>query len=100
MIKCIPEEIINQLNKNSIPQNFEKIISLYRKYGFIILICATKKLEIEEYTDNSNLNNYLDDLTFVGFITLENKIKDHAKTSIKELKKINKDFIITSGDNV
>ena len=100
MIKSIPEEIINKCDKNSIPQNFEKIISFYRKNGFIILICATKKLEIDEYYDNDELNNYLEDLTFVGFITLENKIKDYVKPSIKELKKFNEDFIIVSGDNV
>ena len=45
MIKCIPEKIINKCNKNSIPKNYEKIFSLYRKNGFIILVCATKKLE-------------------------------------------------------
>ena len=100
MIKCIPEEIINKCNKNSIPQNYEKIISLYRKNGFIILVYASKKLEIDEYNDKNELNNYLEDLTFVGFITLENKIKDYVKNSIKEIKKFNQDFVITSGDNV
>ena len=100
MIKGDPEEIINKCDKNSIPQDFEKIISINRKKGFIILVCATKKIELEEFDDNNELENYLEDLIFVGFLTLENKIKDYVKTSIKELKKFNDNFLIISGDNV
>ena len=100
MIKCIPEEIINKCNKNSIPQNFEKIITFYRKNGFIILICATKKLTIEDYNDNDELDSYLENLNFLGFITLKNHIKDYVKLSIKELNKFNNNLMIVSWDNV
>ena len=100
MIKATPEEIINKCDSNTIPKDFEKIISLNRKKGYIILACASKKIEVEEYYDVEDLDVYIEDLTFLGFITLENKIKDNVTNSIKELKKFNDNFMIVSGDNV
>ena len=100
MIKATPEEIINKCDSNTIPKDFEKIISLNRKKGYIILACASKKIEVEEYYDVEDLDVYIEGLTFLGFITLENKIKDNVNNSIKELKKYNDNFMIVSGDNV
>ena len=99
MVKGTPEEIINKCHEYTLPPDLEKIISIYRKRGLILLVYATKKLNLEEYDDNDELENYMEDLTFVGFITLENKIKDYVKPSIKELKKFNDNFLIISGDN-
>ena len=99
MIKGYPEEIINRCDKNSLPENLEKIISINRKNGFIILVCASKELDKEEYNDNDELEDYLDELTFCGFITLENKLKDYVKTSMNELRKFNANFLIISSDN-
>ena len=99
MVKGTPEEIINKCHEYTLPPDLEKIISIYRKRGLILLVYATKKLNLEEYDDNDELENYMEDLTFVGFITLENKIKDYVKPSIKELKKFNDNFLIVSGDN-
>ena len=99
MMKGNPEDIINRCDKNSLPPDFEKVISINRRYGLIILICATKKIEINEYRESADLEYYMDDLTFVGFITLKNKLKDYVKNSIKELKKYNDNFVIVSGDN-
>ena len=100
MVKGTPEEIINKCHEYTLPPDLEKIISIYRKRGLILLVYATKKLNLEEYDDNDELENYMEDLTFVGFITLEHKIKDYVKPSIKELKKFNDNFLIVSGDNV
>ena len=100
MIKAFPEDVIDKCDRNSIPKDFEKIISINRKNGCIILVCATKKIELEEYHDTDDLEKYIDDLTFLGFITLENKIKGNVTNSIKELRKFNDNFKIVSGDNV
>ena len=100
MIKGTPEEIINKCASNTLPHDLEKVISINRKNGFILLACATKKLQIEEYDDSDELEHYMEDLTFIGFLSLENRIKDHVQSSIQELKKYNEDFKIISGDNV
>ena len=99
MIKGNPEEIITKCYKNTIPQDLEKVISLNRKNGFIILVCATKQLNIDNYDENDELENYIEDLTFLGFLTLKINIKENVRNSINELKKFNENFLIISGDN-
>jgi P-type E1-E2 ATPase len=100
MIKGIPEFILDRCDWSSLPSNFDEIISFYRKSGLIILICATKLLNIEEYSDLNTIDYYMRDLTFCGFITLKNKLKSETKIAIDNLKKFDCNLIVTSGDNV
>ena len=100
MIKGIPEYILDKCDLYSLPDNFEDIISLYRRNGLIILICATKLLNVEEYNDLNSIDYYMNDLTFCGFITLKNKLKEEIKVVIEDLKQFDINFIISSGDNV
>ena len=100
MTKGIPEEILDKCDKNSIPDNFDNVISIYRRKGFIIIICASKIISVEEYKDSNNIEEYMNNLTFCGFITLKNKLKKEIKNSIKDLKLFDCNLIISSGDNV
>ncbi len=99
MIKGIPEDILDKCDENSLPENFEKNILFYRKNGYIILVCATKLINIYEYNDLNGIDYYMSDLTFCGFITLKNKLKENVKNSIAEIKQLNCNLIMTSGDN-
>ena len=99
MIKGMAEDILDKCDKNSLPDNFENTISFYRKNGFIIIIYATKLINIEEYNDFNNYNYYLNNLKFCGFITLKTILKKETKKSIKDLMQFKCNLIITSGDN-
>ena len=99
MIKGMVEEILDKCDIYSLPENFNNIISHYRRNGFIIIICATKLISIEEYNDLNDYDYYLNNLTFCGFILLKNILKDDIKKSINDLKNFNCNLIITSGDN-
>ena len=101
MIKGVPEEIINKCDRKSVPSDIEKTISFYRKKGLIILICANKLLNISNYDNNEdiNLKEYMEDLTFCGFLTLEIQKKHLIKNAIEEIKKFNVNLVIVSGDN-
>ena len=83
MVKGVPEEILNKCDINSIPEKFEIITSFFRINGYIIIICATKLLNIEEYNDSLPIDYYIDNLTFCGFIILRNKTKTEIKYSVK-----------------
>ena len=100
MVKGTPEEIIDKCNKRTIPNDLEKKISFYRKKGLIVLACASKVLDITNYEDNDDdLEYYMEDLAFCGLITLENGCKKNLNNSIEEIKKLNDNLLIISGDN-
>ena len=99
MIKGMVEDIIDNCDRSTIPDNFDKTISYYRRNGFIIVICATKLIKIEDYNDSNEYGFYLNNLIFCGFITLKNKLKDTTKSSLNDLKNFNCNLILTSGDN-
>ena len=99
MIKGMAEEILDKCDINSLPENFSNTISYYRKKGYIIIICATKLINIEEYNDLNEYEFYLNNLSFCGFITLRNILKNDIQNSIHELKKFDCNLIIISGDN-
>ena len=99
MIKGMAEDILDICDKNSLPDNLDFTISNYRKNGFIIIICATKLINIEEYDDSNGYDFYLNNLTFCGFITLKNNLKEKVKNSLNDLKKLDCNLIMFSGDN-
>ena len=99
MTKGMPEDILDKCDVNTLPDNFHKVISFYRRNGFVIVIYASKIINIDEYNDSTSIEDYMDDLTFCGFITLKNNLKKEVINSIKELKQFNCNLIISTGDN-
>ena len=100
MTKGIPEEILDKCDKSTIPDKFDNTVSVYRRKGFIIIICACKIISIEDYKDSNSIKEYMNNLTFCGFITLKNKLKKEIKNSIKDLTQFDCNLIISTGDNI
>ena len=100
MTKGNPEDILDKCDPSTIPNNFDKIVSIYRRSGFIIIICASKVISIDDYNDSNSYEEYMNDLSFCGFVTLKNKLKDEVFNAIKDLRQFGCNLIITTGDNV
>ena len=100
MTKGIPEDILDKCNKSTLPENFEKTISMIRMNGYIVIICGTKIIDIKDYNDTHTIDYYMNNLIFCGFITLKNKIKNEVKNCINELKNYDYNLILISGDNL
>ena len=98
--KGIPEDILDKCNPNTIPDNFDKIISFYRRRGFIVITCASKKLNMEQYNELDHEDKYMNNLTFYGFVTLKNKLKRDVIYALNELRLFKCNFIISTGDDV
>ena len=100
MTKGSPEKILPHCLISSLPEDICKKISELRKDGYIIIICASKKIDLYSYNDSNNESYYLKDLIFCGLITLKNKIKKESKIAIEELKKMNCEIIMNTGDSL
>ena len=99
MTRGFPEDIINKCNRNSVPDDLVETISINRRNGFIVMVCASKLIDVEDYNDNDELDSYMDDLTFCGLITLKNKINDNVKFSIEQISEFKCKMVISSADN-
>ena len=99
-IKGPPEEILPFCNQSFLPKDIYRIINYYRKNGFINLILAGKELDSKEDEILMTEDQYKDDLIFYGLIILKNKLKKETKPVIQELKKLNCDLILNTGDNI
>ena len=100
MTKGIPEDIIEKCDKSTIPDNFDNIISIYRRRGLILIVCASKIISIDDYKESDTIDEYMNNLTFCGFVSLKNKLKKEIINSIKDLSQFDCNFIISTGDNV
>ena len=99
MTKGFPENILDKCDKDYLPDNLDNIISFYRRNGLIIIVYASKLINIDEYNDLKENDYYMNNLILSGFITLKNKLKNEINKSLDELKEFNCNLIISSGDN-
>ena len=100
MTKGTPEDLLNKCDINSLPENFERSIALIRRNGYIVIVCATKLIDLDKYNDFCSIDYYMNNLTFCGFITLRNTPTDEVKNSINELKIFNCNLLLSSGDEL
>ena len=100
MVKGPPEKIIPCCNYNFLPKDINKTISLYRKNGYINLILASKV--INEYNFDISLGEdyYMSNLLFCGIILVKSRLKKDVKKVIQQLKNIDCDLILNTGDNI
>ena len=100
MTKGSPEKILPHCLSSTLPEDICQIISSYRKDGYTIIVCAVKKIDVYSYNDENDERFYMKDLSFCGFITLKNNTKKDTKKNIEELKKMNCNLIMNTGDNL
>jgi hypothetical protein len=100
MTKGVPEDLLSKCDINSLPDNFERSISFIRRNGLIVIVCATKLINLDEYSDINSIDYYMNNLTFCGFFTLKNTPKNDVKNSIKDLQIFNCKLLISSGDEL
>ena len=100
MTKGPPEKILPCCNYSSLPKNINKIIASSRKNGYINLILAYKIINEYNYDKAMGEDFYMFNLYFCGIIILKNKLKKNIKLVIQQLKNIECDLILNTGDNI
>ncbi|ODH51733.1 hypothetical protein GX48_02200 [Paracoccidioides brasiliensis] len=90
---CLPE---------SLPPDFENLLSFYTHRGFRVIACATKYIKKLSWMKVQKLTrpeaeSYLE---FTGFIIFENKLKPTTKDVIADLNQAHIRSIMCTGDNI
>ena len=99
MTKGSPEKILRYCVNNSLP-DIDKLLTKFIKEGYRVLACATKIIQFNEKDKIQKEEFYLRDLTFCGFIVFKNNLKEETKQIIQNLRKMECDIIISTGDEV
>ena len=99
MTKGPPEKILKHCINNSFP-DIEKVLTKSLKEGYKIIACATKIIQYKQNEKKQTEEYYLKDLTFCGFILLKQNLKEETKQIIKNIKKMECDVAISSGDSL
>ncbi|EGC34539.1 hypothetical protein DICPUDRAFT_48233 [Dictyostelium purpureum] len=103
IVKGSPEMIKRLSVPESIPSDFDHILSNYTKKGYRVLGCGYK-----EWDPTNSIGKTKDEvrslveseLYFTGFVIMENKIKAETPGALKVLKDANIRIIMVTGDNV
>jgi cation-transporting ATPase 13A3/4/5 len=100
-LKGSPEKVREMCRENSVPQNFHKILSKYTENGYRVLAVATKAVDLSYYEIMKSTREEIEkDFIFVGFLIVENKLKDVTSSIIDVLHNADIQTIMVTGDNV
>ena len=103
MTKGPPDLILKHCISKSIP-DIDKILSKLIKEGNKIIIFATKIIQLNQIDKNKKEEYYMRDLSFVGFIIIENKFKKEISQIVDKIDKMNCNnsinSVISTNDNI
>lgn len=102
-VKGSPEKIQELCLASSIPIDYHDIMSGYTKDGYRVIALAMKLMPEEmTYREVMRMDraDYEKDLTFLGLLVMENKLKKETSAVIANLNECKIRTIMATGDNV
>ena len=100
-VKGSPKMIESLSTPESIPKTYYDVLEKYTEDGLRVLALGYKELESvdSDWIEGCKREEIECGLTFIGFLIMENKVKDETNPCIEELQKANIDTIMATGDN-
>jgi len=100
-VKGSPEMIYSLSKQASIPNDFFDVLEKYTKDGLRVLAFGYKEISQFDagWVTECKREQIECDLTFIGFMVMENKVKSETIPSIKKLQAAEIDTIMATGDN-
>ncbi|KAF2841422.1 hypothetical protein M501DRAFT_1000630 [Patellaria atrata CBS 101060] len=101
-VKGAPEVMKDICRPESFPPDYEDLLSYYTHRGYRVIGCATKTIAKLNWVKVQKMKRQdaESDLSFVGFIVFENKLKETTAQVIDELSRANIRKIMCTGDNI
>lgn len=102
--KGAPEKIRQMLSPKSEPSNFDAVLNRYAMLGYRVLALACKefppKVTLQKLGQRSR-GELERNLTFLGFVVFENRLKVETQPTIRELKHAGGlRIVMATGDNI
>jgi len=101
-VKGSPEKISDLCTNESLPSNLVEVMSCYTKEGYRVIALATKELPDLSFRQVHRIERERVecDLTFLGLLVMENKLKSETCGVIQTLNQCKVRTIMATGDNV
>lgn len=101
-VKGAPECMNEICDPQTLPNDYEDLLGYYTHRGFRVIACATKHITSLDWLQVRKMTrqNAESDLTFLGFIIFENKLKEATTEVIEELNEANIRNVMCTGDNI
>ncbi|KAI9315959.1 putative P-type ATPase [Dichotomocladium elegans] len=101
-VKGAPEVMADICSPESLPVDYKEVLYWYTHRGYRVIACAARQLNGVKWHKLHKLKRQEveSDLTFLGFIVFENKLKPRTTLALKTLRDAGIRQIMCTGDNV
>ncbi|EGG03284.1 uncharacterized protein MELLADRAFT_22371, partial [Melampsora larici-populina 98AG31] len=101
-VKGAPEAMIDICEKDSLPKDYEELLTDYTRNGYRVIAVAAKSYPKLTWLKAQRLSraDVESDLRFLGFIIFENKLKPGTEPSIHVLRNAHIGIKMCTGDNI
>ncbi|XP_055580031.1 probable cation-transporting ATPase 13A4 isoform X5 [Falco biarmicus] len=98
--KGAPEMVAMLCRAETVPSNFESKLLLYTAQGFRVIGLACKSLQAGKQSTDLTREEAESDLTFLGLLIMENRLKKETKPVLEELSAARIRSVMVTGDNI
>ncbi|KAI1315498.1 hypothetical protein EDD11_000731 [Mortierella claussenii] len=101
-VKGAPEVMTDICLKDSLPQDYTECLAYYTHHGYRVIACAYKSMPTLNFVRAQRVKREQveSELTFLGFIVFENKLKPTTAPIITTLSNARIRQVMCTGDNV
>ncbi|XP_040477668.1 probable cation-transporting ATPase 13A5 [Ursus maritimus] len=101
-MKGAPEMLAMFCKSETVPKDFPQKLRNYTVQGFRVIALAHKDLKMEKLSEVQNLarEKAESELTFLGLLIMENRLKKETKPVLKELSEARIRTVMITGDNL
>ncbi|XP_045707836.1 probable cation-transporting ATPase 13A5 [Phyllostomus hastatus] len=101
-MKGAPEMLAQFCRSETVPKDFPQQLRNYTKQGFRVIALAHKALSVGKLLEVESLSREKveSELTFLGLLIMENRLKKETKPVLKELSEARIRTVMITGDNL